>query len=952
MSYSPTGHIVSGFLNAAVNGINGHLSRKQQERLSEQNQKLQTQMEQSRQDFQRKQSKRTEDFQRKQSKRAEKLQREISLLNIAANEENTRQTLEQQERLFELNRDLQIQIEQNRQDFQLEQSKLNAALQRELSVKNHELRLAEQKANFENLCKQTEWSLFLKSWPLMNLPSVIRSEQILPDRTVSLRVFFARSNDQVFTRAVYPRVEQGLSEFVDLYHNEFQSKNIIFYHNGFSSKVSGGAVTSNIHFALRELPVIIIDSNVLLDEICVSLTMWGFGSAEKSHFTVFKLPYEPHIANGSFSVKYYSELANRLLAHLKFLLGYAYDAYNLIQYNRPPLLPRVAKYEAELGERGCLLDEPEVTNAFWLKYEEIYSMVLGDSAPDGALAFALLPDSFKGCVLHRLRMEYAEAMREYLTDGQFLGYLDDSVKAWAALRTDEPAEDFLRSLADGDKYIPGYADEDDQQYLEILAELYGSVQPETQWGLLVRRINDIQKKTKDIQEDGCPQHYQIKYAEAIREYLTDEQFLRCLDDSVEAWTALHSSEPAEDFLLPAANGRKCATRCIGKDDHCYFEALCALYGSVQKQSPYSLIVKEICVHVTFRMTIDKVYTASCGRNTVEGRVEFGQMKAGEAYEIVGQTDTQESDIVVKCLAASLNECSEDGWIIKCVLEGADVGSVKAGQILMNSNAPSPGLTLDTEAFRMSVIDVDTGNDILEPFGSGRPVVCHAECGQIATGETVEFSGQPDDERRFAVVEITNRKSRICEGSSERCYLHVIGGSIHMKQGLVLEKPGSAPSSHSLPVSSRKTSAQPTSASSFKKWYKSTTAPDPWRQYKPSSSSAQKSAVQPIKQPVSASAPVKQHAPVHGFFRMPVEDVYTLPDGRVVVTGHVERGQLKAGETVEIVGSNNKTITAVALEMFRKLVDHVEAGDNVGIALRSASKANIKRGQVLVKPGSI
>lgn len=98
--------------------------------------------------------------------------------------------------------------------------------------------------------------------------------------------------------------------------------------------------------------------------------------------------------------------------------------------------------------------------------------------------------------------------------------------------------------------------------------------------------------------------------------------------------------------------------------------------------------------------------------------------------------------------------------------------------------------------------------------------------------------------------------------------------------------------------------------------------------------------------------MKQRVPVHGPFQMPVEDVYTLPDGRVVVTGHVERGQLKAGETVEIVGSNNKTITAVALEMFRKLVDHVEAGDNVGIALRSASKANIKRGQVLVKPGSI
>ena len=360
MPYSPTGHIVSGFLNAAVSGINGHLSRVQQERLSEQNRELQVRLERSRQDFQLEQGRRTEE-----------LQRELSLINIAANAKNARLAQEQQVRLFELNRDLQMELEKNRQSFQLEQGRLNAELQRELSLKNHELRLTEQQANFENLCKQAEWNLFLKSWPLMNLPSVIRAEQILPDNTVSLRVFFARSSDPVFEKAVYPRVEQGLSEFVDLYHNEFRSKNIIFYHNGFSSEVSGGAVASNIHYALRELPVIIIDSNVLFDEICVSLTMWGFGSAEKSHFTVFKLPYEPHIANGSFSVKYYSELANQLLAHLKFILGYAYDAYNLIQYNRPPLLPRIAKYEAELGGRGCLLDEPEVENAIREKYEEM-----------------------------------------------------------------------------------------------------------------------------------------------------------------------------------------------------------------------------------------------------------------------------------------------------------------------------------------------------------------------------------------------------------------------------------------------------------------------------------------------------------------------------------------------------------------------------------------------------
>ena len=90
------------------------------------------------------------------------------------------------------------------------------------------------------------------------------------------------------------------------------------------------------------------------------------------------------------------------------------------------------------------------------------------------------------------------------------------------------------------------------------------------------------------------------------------------------------------------------------------------------------------------------------------------------------------------------------------------------------------------------------------------------------------------------------------------------------------------------------------------------------------------------------------------FLMPVEDVFTISGRGTVATGRVERGQLKAGETVDIVGlKEEKSSTVVtSMEMFRKTLDYVEAGDNVGCLLRGVAKSDIERGQVLCKPGSI
>ncbi len=90
------------------------------------------------------------------------------------------------------------------------------------------------------------------------------------------------------------------------------------------------------------------------------------------------------------------------------------------------------------------------------------------------------------------------------------------------------------------------------------------------------------------------------------------------------------------------------------------------------------------------------------------------------------------------------------------------------------------------------------------------------------------------------------------------------------------------------------------------------------------------------------------------FLMPVEDVFSISGRGTVATGRVERGTVKVSDTVEIVGlaSENKTTVVTGVEMFHKLLDQAEAGDNVGLLLRGIAKNEIERGQVLCKPGSI
>jgi elongation factor Tu len=93
--------------------------------------------------------------------------------------------------------------------------------------------------------------------------------------------------------------------------------------------------------------------------------------------------------------------------------------------------------------------------------------------------------------------------------------------------------------------------------------------------------------------------------------------------------------------------------------------------------------------------------------------------------------------------------------------------------------------------------------------------------------------------------------------------------------------------------------------------------------------------------------------IDGPFLMPIEDVFSISGRGTVVTGRVERGIVKVGEEVEIVGIKDTVkTTCTGVEMFRKLLDQGQAGDNIGVLLRGTKRDEVERGQVLAKPKSI
>jgi len=114
----------------------------------------------------------------------------------------------------------------------------------------------------------------------------------------------------------------------------------------------------------------------------------------------------------------------------------------------------------------------------------------------------------------------------------------------------------------------------------------------------------------------------------------------------------------------------------------------------------------------------------------------------------------------------------------------------------------------------------------------------------------------------------------------------------------------------------------------------------------------KQAIMALAEALDSYIPEPERA-IDGAFLMPVEDVFSISGRGTVATGRIERGQVKVGEEVEIVGiKDTQRTTCTGVEMFRKLLDEGVAGDNVGVLLRGVKRDDIERGQVLSKPGSI
>ncbi|TLS72166.1 elongation factor Tu, partial [Mariprofundus erugo] len=112
------------------------------------------------------------------------------------------------------------------------------------------------------------------------------------------------------------------------------------------------------------------------------------------------------------------------------------------------------------------------------------------------------------------------------------------------------------------------------------------------------------------------------------------------------------------------------------------------------------------------------------------------------------------------------------------------------------------------------------------------------------------------------------------------------------------------------------------------------------------------AIDALMEAVDSFIPTPER-PIDKTFLMPIEDVFSISGRGTVVTGRVEQGIVKVGDEVEIVGVRPTTkTTCTGVEMFRKLLDSGQAGDNVGVLLRGTKREDVERGQVLAKPGSI
>lgn len=394
------------------------------------------------------------------------------LTSAVSNIVNGNQNRAQQAELARQNRELQFELQRARDSFTLKVNEENYKRQCEMASLNHKLRLQELENNFKQQCLMREWQQIEAQWPLNVLPAVMRHEQCLEDQTISLRVILSKSanstpENQEFQRYVYPSLEYSLKSFVNIYNNDFQSKNIIFYDNACKNGCFGGAFNSNVHYGLRDLPVVILEVGVLSSMVSVSTSMWGMGNNQMQNFVAFELPYESTKLKDQ---SYKQEIANSISAHLKFVVGCVYDLYNLVVYDRMPLLPRTANFELERKARGPVLGYDDIKKEFASYYGRMYSDAL--SVPQNKQSAVALIGESKATTLHKLRLDYACSVKDIVSEDVYASYLDESIRAWVGLRTNDKAENFLQKLLNNSSEIVRYFSEDDRQYFHKLCDAY------------------------------------------------------------------------------------------------------------------------------------------------------------------------------------------------------------------------------------------------------------------------------------------------------------------------------------------------------------------------------------------------------------------------------------------------------------------------------------------------
>lgn len=283
-----------------------------------------------------------------------------------------------QHNLAKKNQEFQLQLEENRKIFQREIFEKTAKLQREIAFLNHNLRLTEQKQAFENTVQQIQFQYFMQNWPLITPPFVMREETVLQNfcsgqPRVGLRVILTKSVNPLYNKYVNEIVEHSLFKFLNKNYSNASNYPVFFYGGGWKNPTGGGgAVNSNLHYALKNLPTLIIDPNVVNNILSFDIAVWGLGVGSFFQDTLFEIPFEKRIDKNIVDEDYYLNFANTLQMFMNYTVGWIADTYHMIEYDQIPLLPNIILSHRDQNEDWTFLKD-----YFAQEYKAIYDYVLG-----------------------------------------------------------------------------------------------------------------------------------------------------------------------------------------------------------------------------------------------------------------------------------------------------------------------------------------------------------------------------------------------------------------------------------------------------------------------------------------------------------------------------------------------------------------------------------------------